>query len=270
MKAGMGGVALMLAVLSTPLRAQDDGGSSWWNSVVNQLMGASGASCHALLSLAVQVRGKPFCQETVGSTAAYGQGRLMRIQEATALGLTLSLFTSRAAREQLFAQHRIRLQSLARTLDDRVQENVQVPSEVLRQFHALPSAAQRNYKLSTATVQAFSGDLGLANQHLIAPDPAEAALAARSLALANALDQNGKDVVQQTASRAGALSSGGVSGAESGRHVVEGEAMLAYVLQTSVIARSQHLELPAYRALKVERASLFQSLIDVNAFGVRP
>jgi hypothetical protein len=256
--------------IASPAVAQDDASSGWWTSVVNQLSGLSGASCSAIASLEVQVLGKPFCQETVGSTATYGQGRLMRIEEVKALGLTLSMFTSRAGREQLFAEHRARLQALAKTLDDRNHEVVQVPSEVLRQYYAPPTAGQRSYQLSTATVLAFSGDLGLANQHTVAPDPAESALAARSLAIANALDQSGTDVVQQTAPRASALASGGAFGAESGRHLVEGQAMLAYVLQTSGIARSQHVELPAYRALKTERAALLQSLIQTNSFGVKP
>lgn len=262
--------AASATVVARPLRAQDTGGSSWWSSIVNSLGGMAGAGCSDVLSFDVQLLGHTFCQRTVGSTDTYGQSRLMRIEEATALGLTFSMFTSKQVREQLFAQHQKRITALAKTLDDRVHEVVRVPSEVLRQFYVRPADAQRTYKLSIATVVAFSGDLGLANQRSIAPDPAESALAARSLALANALDQNGNDVIQQSAPRATALASGSANGAESGRQLVEGQAMLSYVLQTQGVARSQHVELPAYRALKAERSSLFQSVLQNTDLGIKP
>jgi len=246
--------------------------TSWWDTATNKLAEMAGAQCWAVLSLAVQIKGKPFCQATTGSSEFYSQGRDQRIAAVKALGLTLGLSIARSERQRLYDVHRVRLQTLEKALAAGIDSALQVPSEKLRQLHRVATTARVQYRLSTATVLAFSGDIGLTSANAPAvPDPMGSALAARVLAVGNALDQNAAEVVPQTKARAQALREGGdVRGAESGRSAAEAQAMLNYLISTQGISRSQQAQLGTYRLLKVERNTLFTALLNQPGFGVSP
>jgi hypothetical protein len=246
-------------------------GGGLWSTLVDQLANLSGAGCHAIESWHVQLKGAPFCQATTGSGEYYAQGRTQRVIAATALGVTISFFTSRSERQRLYVAHRQRLDWLEKTVSADNDREVQVPSEALRTLHAVSPDVKVQYRLSTATLLAFGGDLGITASHTASTsDPVEAALIARGFAGANALDQTSGAVVTQTAPRAADLASGGVKGAEVARQAVEAQTMMQYLLSTQGIARAQHVQIGTYRILKTERQQLFADYFSRAGTGVTP
>ncbi|MBW7932083.1 MAG: hypothetical protein H3C62_00450 [Gemmatimonadaceae bacterium] len=259
--------ALLLVCLATaPLSAQ-----GLLDEFTQKIASLAGARCWAVASLAVQLKGRPFCQHTKGSSPYYEQGRQQRVVALKALGQTLGMLYAREARQEKFVQHRQRLEQLARTLAIGVMDSVIVPSERLRIAHRTSPAQRIQYRLSAAVVTLLGEQAGVRQTPLLTDaDRLVAALTVRTFAAANAMDQQGDEAVQQTAERAAALRTGGAQGAEAARIGVEGIALINSTQGSAAIGRAQAQQLLTFQTMQTERALMLRSWRTWTSRGTNP
>lgn len=241
------------------------------DQLVTKIAAFSGARCWSVTSLAVQIKGRPFCQHTKGSSPFFEQGRQQRIVALKALGQTLGMLYARETRQRLFVQHRQRLEQLARTVAVGVMDTLLTPSEQIRIVHRTSPTQRVQYRLSAAVVTLLGEQAGVRTPPMLTDaDRLAAALTVRTFAAANAIDQQGNAAIQQTATRAAALRAGGAQGAEAARLGVEGIALINATQGSAAIGRAQAQQLVTYQTMQAERAYLLSQFRVWTSRGNNP
>jgi hypothetical protein len=230
--------------------------------IATQVAGMLGGRCWPILSFSVQVRGRPFCQNTAGTGDTFEAGRRERVAAVKALGLTFALFIGRHGRQSVYVGQRQRLEQLERVLSDAVGTALRLPSTVLHQTTPALQPDRRAYQLSFAVLAAYGDGVGAGAANALAgrPDPVLNALAARTTTTAGALERSARDATAQIPARDSAIATGGTQGAEALRLAADARAGQTFLGATLGVGRVHLNQLQAYRVLKKERTALLTDL----------
>lgn len=248
-------VGAVLAALLMPTVARAQAPSILENplqAIANKVASTLGGQCWAVASIQVQVFGLPMCLNTTNAQPYFEEGRHLRVDMVKALGLTFAMFTGRSTRQDMLTAHETRLERMEKVFNVALGNSVVVPSAAIRTYvQPLPQPSTA-YQLSTVALLDLTAPPASPQGPTFQMDPVGAALAARSMAVANALDHTAASTMNAVAAREQGIQSGTATAAEATRLDVEANAIQTYLSGATAQTQAQQQQMEAYQTLRTE------------------